>query len=173
MTRILMLAGLTLLLCAPFVVLVIASRKERTVRGLAVVMFLLAWLATCALGELLLGRPLPSQLMQALPWEPHGSFPVLGYKAVTDVAIYLLVDQGGPAPRLVMIPWSSKTADQLQQAQEDGTMDKERLMMEGRGKGGVRSWGVQDPSIYEEAEPPVEQPKPDNGGNIEIPGETL
>lgn len=53
-------------------------------------------------------------------WLPSRQLTVLGARVDVDKAIYVMVD--GPEPRLFVLPYSERAAEQLQKAQ-DGTAD--------------------------------------------------
>jgi hypothetical protein len=54
-------------------------------------------------------------LGHAAPWQPDGKFTVLGARIDVDEAIFVLLD-GQPEPRLYKLPYSAKTANELQKA---------------------------------------------------------
>ncbi|MGM4911409.1 hypothetical protein [Rhizobium sp. 768_B6_N1_8] len=54
-------------------------------------------------------------LGHAAPWQPDGKFTVLGARIDVDEAIYVMLDHS-PEPRLYKLPYSAKTANELQKA---------------------------------------------------------
>jgi hypothetical protein len=84
-------------------------------------------------------------LGHAAPWQPDGKFTVLGARIDVDEAIFVLLDDQ-PEPRLYKLPYSAKTANQLQgaldAAEANGT--GVAMTMEGDGESGFAEQG--DPS---------------------------
>jgi len=83
------------------------------------------------------------------PYLPSGQLTVLGVRVDVDKAIYVMVD--GAEPRLFVLPYSDKAAQQLQEAQ-DGTADGEGTVVMTQGEDG-------SPGFAEEGAPGSEQPK--------------
>lgn len=91
-------------------VLVVWSRRETMLRGVAVIVILVAMPGSLAALWVPLGWAVPLHGgLTAL----GGDYPVLGAKMVVGKAIYVLIDTGAE-PRYYRIPWDRKLADQLQ-----------------------------------------------------------
>lgn len=88
------------------------------------------------------------------PWRPAGTLTVLGVQVDVDKAIYVMV--AGPEPRLIVLPYSEQTAQQLQEAQ-DGTADGEGTVVLTEGEDG-------SPGFAEEGAAGRQEPK-----NAEVP----
>jgi hypothetical protein len=97
---------------------------------------------------------LPASLIplgRAAPWQPQpGDYTVHGARIDVDVAIYVLVSAGPEEPRYYRLPYSAKTANELQEAM-DGVADGE-----GRINMGIGSEGEPD---FSETDVVVEAPK--------------
>lgn len=89
--------------------LAIWSRRADKMRHVAVGLFLLGipLLAGASLEALSWARPLWAM------WDLSGEYRVIGAKMIEGEAIYAYVDTDGE-PRSVKLPWSNKTAEELQ-----------------------------------------------------------
>lgn len=84
-------------------------------------------------------------LGHAAPWQPDGKFAVLGARIDVDEAIFVLLD-GQPEPRLYKLPYSAKTASELQNALDTAEANGTgvAMTMGGDGQSGFAEQG--DPS---------------------------
>jgi hypothetical protein len=93
-------------------------------------------------------------LGHAAPWQPtNGQYKVLGARIDVDKAIYILLD-ADPEPRLYKLPYSSKAASELQNAQDSA---------EASGNGVVVAIGGSAPGFAEGTErnrEPTKQAEP-------------
>lgn len=69
------------------------------------------------------------------PWLPSGQLTVHGARVDVDKAIYVMVSAEDGEPRLLVLPYSESTAQQLQEAQ-DGTADGEGSVVMTEGEDG-------------------------------------
>lgn len=90
------------------------------------------------------------------PWLPSGPQTVLGARVDVDKAIYVMVSTEGSEPRLLVLPYSEQSAQQLQAAQ-DGTADGEGTVVMSEGEDG-------SPGFAEEGAGGTNEPKP-----VEVP----
>lgn len=97
--------------------LAIWARGFSRSRGLAVGAFLLASPAAAAALGVTLGWPVP--YVQGVT-VPEGKHSILGVKMLLGQGIYILLDIGDGEPRYYKLPWSNKSAEELQGAQEEG-----------------------------------------------------
>lgn len=117
--------GLSLALCA-VTSIAVWSRRPTMARGLAVI----AMLAVIPLSGVLLfsqrgwARPVVPYLSQF----PDGELQVDGVRLVPEVAIFLMLSDGGE-PRLFVLPWSAKAASELQRLMEKGQGVKAKKRM--------------------------------------------
>jgi len=109
---------LALAIAAGLVTTAIWSRKQTVARAAALAMFLALMPTLAGVGFFAMSHPAP--WLQTIT-VPGGSYTVLGVKLVQDVAIYVWLDFGAGHPRYFALPWSNKTADEVQ-----GLMDQQR-----------------------------------------------
>ncbi|AMX93716.1 MULTISPECIES: hypothetical protein [Mesorhizobium] len=96
--------------------LAIWARGFSRARGLAVLAFLLASpIAGVSLG-FSLGWPVP--LVDGVTLSA-GDHQILAAKMLIEDGIYIFVDRGEQQPRYYKLPWSTKTADELQKAMDE------------------------------------------------------
>lgn len=87
---------------------------------------------------------------------PAGQLTVHGARVDVDKAIYVMVSTEGSEPRLLVLPYSEQSAQQLQAAQ-DGTADGEGTVVMSEGEDG-------SPGFAEEGAGGTNEPKP-----VEVP----
>lgn len=87
---------------------------------------------------------------------PSGQLTVLGARVDVNKAIYVMVSTDDGEPRLIVLPYSEQTAQQLQKAQ-DGTADGEGSVVMTEGEDG-------SPGFAEEGGAGRQEPK-----NVEVP----
>ncbi len=113
------LSGLAALaIAAGLTTATIWSRRQTAMRGAALAAFLVLMPAIVGVGFFAMSHPAP--WLQTIT-VPGGKYTVLGVKMVQDVAIYVWLDFGAEHPRYFALPWSNKTADELQ-----GMLDAQR-----------------------------------------------
>lgn len=87
------------------------SRRDKNERGFAVLAFVVA--AAVSAGMVLVPMGYADRYRT-----PVGDFTVLGGTIVKDVAIYVLIQDGGSEPHYYKLPYSAESARQLQDAMD-------------------------------------------------------
>lgn len=123
MTTVSILAAILVIYFASLAWLAIWSRRADKMRRVAVGLFLLGipLLAGASLEALSWPRPIWAM------WDLSGEYRVLGAKMVEGEAIYAYVDTDGE-PRSVKLPWSNKTAEELQALFDDPANGGQAMM---------------------------------------------
>ena len=146
MTVVSILAVVLAVYFASLALLAIWSRRADKMRHVAVGLFLLGipLLAGASLEALSWARPLWAM------WDLSGEYRVLGAKMIEGEAIYAYVDTDGE-PRSVKLPWSNKTAEELQELFDNPANGGQAMMRY------EPSWDQTPPEFYPappEAPPP-------------------
>lgn len=123
MTTVYILALILAVYFATLALLAVWSRRADRMRPVAVGLFLLGipLLAGASLEALSWPRPIWAM------WDLSGEFRVLGAKIVEGEAIYAYVDTDGE-PRSIKLPWSNKTAEELQALFDDPANGGQAMM---------------------------------------------
>lgn len=127
------------------------SRKNTWVRGAALAGFFA--MAPIIGGAVVFALSNPAPFVLA----PGGEYRVLGVKMVQDEAIYVWLDFGADHPRYFALPWSNKTADQLQKL-----LDQQRRKQIPGFKMKIpyeHSWDRHPPQFYPLPQPVIPIPK--------------
>jgi hypothetical protein len=148
-------------------VIAVWSRAATRLRGLAVAGFLLSIPIALTATVACLGRAVP--VLPVLSPFPETTITLLGMKFVPNVAIYLLIDNDTPEPRLYRMAWDPKAAMALQAAQEEA--QKQNRPLRGKFKLGGGEAEEAHNASSEEGEFDPETPAPDTEIKI-IPQET-
>lgn len=129
--------------------LAIWSRKADRMRHAAVALFLLSLpvLAWASLESLSWSRPLWAM------WGLHGEIKILGAKMVEGVAIYVYADTGEGEPRAIKLPWSTGTAENLQELFGNPANEGQAMMNY------EWSWEQREPLFHDLPPPEAEPPK--------------
>jgi hypothetical protein len=93
-------------------------------------------------------------LGHAAPWQPVGRYAVLGARIDVDKAIFVLLDDR-PEPRLYKLPYSAKTANELQGALDAAEANGTGVAMtrQGDGQSGFAEQGEPSHDTPKQAEP--------------------
>lgn len=147
-----MAAFLLVAIFASFTTFTIWSRRETSVRALAVAMFLATVPVSFAAVGSALSWPVP---FVPVLTAPGGEYKVMSVKMVQDEGIYFLLDFSEHSPRYYWTPWDSKLANKLQD------------MMDDPKNGGVKlkvpfdwSWDNHKPQFHPIPQPKLIVPKP-------------
>jgi hypothetical protein len=152
--------------------LITHARTETIYKPIAMVVFFIGFPATYASMSVAMGTPKPAMMFNVIE---EGN--ILGFKPVTGKAIHVLLEPlDGGVPVYYVLPWSSETAEKIEQALREGK-GQAKLRFKSRKSRSVRGifdldwpWDIPEPEVLIE---PTESKMPEKDAGDPLAGMRL